>query len=108
MQQKKGINVMICALSSAIIVMPLVILFEIVLGNIVTAARNKVITCPIRHKIKHNAAYHTSTSVSSSTTLPAASQVVINLVSPAFLNSSTLTPKMVQQMINSYFFAFDS
>ncbi|CAI9782713.1 unnamed protein product [Fraxinus pennsylvanica] len=60
-----------------------------------------IYVCPIRPEKKHSTAYHTSMDASSFTTLPTASHGVL---APASM--STLTPEMVQQIINSGFSAF--
>ena len=59
-------------------------------------------TCPIRPKRKQGTAYHASISAFSSTKLPTASSVVPIPVTTVFANPNTLTPEMVQQMINLF------
>ena len=68
-------------------------------GHIISA-------CPIRLERKRGTAYHASTVASSPATLPAASSVVLLPAPTALANPTTLTPKMVQQMIFSDFTAF--
>ena len=59
-------------------------------------------TCLIQPERKQGTAYHASISASSSTKLPTASLVVPIPVTTVFANPNTLTPEMVQQMINLF------
>ncbi|XP_041015494.1 uncharacterized protein LOC121258174 [Juglans microcarpa x Juglans regia] len=68
-------------------------------GHIISA-------CPIRLERKQGAAYHASTSASSSVALPAVSPVVPIPAPIALANPNTLTLEMVQQIIIYVFSAF--
>ena len=63
-------------------------------------------TCPIHPERKQGTAYHASTTASSSAALSAASPIVPLPAPTALANPTTLTPKMVQQMILSALTAF--